>query len=470
MAAAGAVRVRALERSSSLPSRHDRFERDASHASRGMRPMSLSAVPADHATRQGARVTPALHARLGGGIPLDPEVKTQMETRLGFDFEKVRVHADGVAADTNARMHSNAYAMGSNIVFARGRYQPESARGRELIAHELAHVVQQRAHASVQLEDAGLLGGNVLTMDWDVQFKLDRPTPAEMSADPATVLTEGGMSILGLVQSTMATNPTLDAELEGNASIEGPPQHNQELSERRARYLARRIGVARVRNVPNRPHMCTPLEDGLYGCGTLHAHSTIDPSDRRVHVSMFTPPTGGRPPVPVPDPIPHPHGVTPTGSNQWSASAGIGYTRHAYFSQPGAHDPIDEAVLQVVGAYTRQFHREGKRGFELQTPIQLQVSLTTGTVSVAGGGQLSYVLPFGNNKWQWSAFAQTLAGGAFGSQSSSVQFQPSVGTQIQFQPLKWLQLQAQASAGLTVQTGGPNSADFGGIFVIQFVK
>lgn len=475
MAAAGPVHVRALDRSSSLPSRRDPFERDASRASKAIRPMSLDPLPADHAARQGARVHPAFQTRLGDGIPLDADVMTPMEARLGFNFEKVRVHADATAADANARMRSNAYAMGSNIAFARGRYEPHTAAGRELIAHELAHVVQQRNHESVQLDDASPLGGSVLTMDWDVQFKLNRPTPAEMGADPATVLTDGGVSMLGLIQSSLAMNSGLDAELEGNASIEGPPEHNQQLSERRARYLAQRIGIGRVRDVPNRPHMCTPIEDGLYGCGTQHAHSTVDPSDRRVRVSMFTPQAGGRlgfPTITSNPPVDKKRAGPPeaTGSNQWSGSAGLGYTRHLYLTQPGATDPINEAVIQFVGAYTRQFHGEGKKGLEFQVPVQLQVSLTTGAVSVAGGGQLSYVLPFGRNKWQWSAFAQTLAGGAFSSQSSSLQFQPSIGTQIQFQPLKWLQLQGQASAGFTVQTGGPASADFGGIFIIQFVN
>lgn len=156
-----------------------------------------------------------------------------------------------------------------------------------------------------------------------------------------------------------------------------------------------------------------------------------------------------------------------SGSNQWSGSAGMGFVEHKYLTQPGATDPAREAVVQLVGAYTRQFHADGKNGLELQTPAQLQVSLTTGHVSVAGGGQLSYVIPFADNQWQWSAFAQVLGG--YDITGSSVQLQPAVGTQISFQPRKWMQVSAQGSSGGTAQTNGPASLDYGGAITIQFM-
>jgi outer membrane protein OmpA-like peptidoglycan-associated protein len=186
------------------------------------------------------------------------------------------------------------------------------------------------------------------------------------------------------------------------------------------------------------------------------------------------PRTDVRPPVSQPSAaqLPGSAAEAPSASDQWSLTAGIGGTGHTYLTRPGPTDPVREAVLQLVAAYTRQLHGENQRGLELQVPMQLQISLTTGQVSLASGLQLSYVIPFGNNHWQWAAFVQTLGGGAYsGSSGLSGQLQPAVGTQIAFQPLKWLQLNAQGSAGFTYQgSTGPTSFDYGGILNIQIMR
>jgi hypothetical protein len=64
-----------------------------------------------------------------------------MEITLGADFSSVRVHVGHEAVHLNAL----AYTQGQNIHFAPGSYQPGDDAGRRLIAHELTHVVQQRA-------------------------------------------------------------------------------------------------------------------------------------------------------------------------------------------------------------------------------------------------------------------------------------------------------------------------------------
>ena len=80
---------------------------------------------------------------LGGGAPLDESVRHEMQARYSADFSGVRVHADATASQSADDLHANAYAIGSDIVFGPGRYAPHSHEGRRLIAHELAHVVQQ---------------------------------------------------------------------------------------------------------------------------------------------------------------------------------------------------------------------------------------------------------------------------------------------------------------------------------------
>lgn len=80
---------------------------------------------------------------LEGGHSLDSGVKQNMESAFGHDFSHVRVHTDGKAADASAQMNARAFTIGNRIAFASGEYQPGSLLGDALIAHELAHVVQQ---------------------------------------------------------------------------------------------------------------------------------------------------------------------------------------------------------------------------------------------------------------------------------------------------------------------------------------
>ncbi|GAB3805281.1 eCIS core domain-containing protein [Micromonospora zhanjiangensis] len=82
----------------------------------------------------------------GGGSPLAPDVRADMETRFGGqDFGDVRVHTDGAAHESARSVNAQAYTVGSNIVFQRDSYDPASTAGRHMLAHELTHVVQQRS-------------------------------------------------------------------------------------------------------------------------------------------------------------------------------------------------------------------------------------------------------------------------------------------------------------------------------------
>ena len=81
------------------------------------------------------------------GAPLEPALRNDMENRFGHNFADVRVHADASAAQSAKDVSANAYTVGSQIVFAQNQYAPKSVRGRRLIAHELAHVVQGSGNA-----------------------------------------------------------------------------------------------------------------------------------------------------------------------------------------------------------------------------------------------------------------------------------------------------------------------------------
>ena len=84
------------------------------------------------------------------GGPLEPSVRRDMEHRFGYDFTRVRVHSDALAAGSARDVHAHAYTVGHDVVFNEGRYSPGTQEGRQLIAHELTHVVQQNATKALQ--------------------------------------------------------------------------------------------------------------------------------------------------------------------------------------------------------------------------------------------------------------------------------------------------------------------------------
>jgi hypothetical protein len=84
------------------------------------------------------------------GAPLAGDIRSFMEPQFGHDFSHVRVHTDSGGAESAQAVRADAYTVGSHIVFANGRFEPASAAGRRLLAHELAHVVQQGPAARSQ--------------------------------------------------------------------------------------------------------------------------------------------------------------------------------------------------------------------------------------------------------------------------------------------------------------------------------
>lgn len=81
-------------------------------------------------------------SRLGAGDPLDADSRAFFEQRLGRDLGDVRIHADDSAGEAARLLRARAFTWGNHIAFAGGEYQPATASGRTLLAHELAHVLQ----------------------------------------------------------------------------------------------------------------------------------------------------------------------------------------------------------------------------------------------------------------------------------------------------------------------------------------
>lgn len=97
--------------------------------------------------REGGATEPddpgAIQAQLGSGQALRGNMKSHMESAYGADFSDVRVHTDGKAHELSDNLNARAFTVGNDIAFGTGEYQPGTVVGDALIAHELAHVVQQ---------------------------------------------------------------------------------------------------------------------------------------------------------------------------------------------------------------------------------------------------------------------------------------------------------------------------------------
>jgi len=124
----------------------------------------------------------------GGGQPLDPGVRADMEGRLGHDFGDVRVHHDTRAEESAKAVNAHAYTVGPNIVFQRDRYDPSSDAGRITLAHELTHVIQQRSGPV----DGTEAPGGIRLSDPSDRFEREAAANAErvMSAPAPAATTE----------------------------------------------------------------------------------------------------------------------------------------------------------------------------------------------------------------------------------------------------------------------------------------
>jgi hypothetical protein len=109
---------------------------------------AISVVAEDHPSEREADRIARRVTQMSANITQPPTAAR------GLDFGDVRLHTDARASESALALNARAYSVGDDIVFARGQYNPSSPTGRELIAHELAHVVQSRAGGAAASSDA----------------------------------------------------------------------------------------------------------------------------------------------------------------------------------------------------------------------------------------------------------------------------------------------------------------------------
>jgi Domain of unknown function (DUF4157) len=125
---------------------------------------------AQQTTEVAPEVEQTIERSRGAGQPLDSGVRAQMELALGADFSAVRLHTDATADALSQALQARAFTTGRDLFFRQGEYNPSSSGGRKLLAHELAHVVQQsgaRIQAKLSVSQPGDSGER--EADWVAQ-------------------------------------------------------------------------------------------------------------------------------------------------------------------------------------------------------------------------------------------------------------------------------------------------------------
>lgn len=171
------------------------------------------------------------------GRPLEPQLRRGFEQRFGRDFSRVRVHRGSAAEQSAEEVGARAYAVGSDVVFGKGQYAPETGAGLRLLAHELAHVVQQSGAGPRLQRACGPHALGALTPD------CAQGTPAIggkrfMFSAGCDDLLPGEQAKLNMLRSSAAA-------IHGFASQEGPAAFNLALSCHRANQVARLIRTHR---------------------------------------------------------------------------------------------------------------------------------------------------------------------------------------------------------------------------------
>ena len=208
-----------------------------------------------------APTSEVLPQKLGAGRPLDSSTQSFMESRFDTDFSHVRIHDGSSAASAARSVNALAYTLGQDIVFASGHYAPDSVDGKKLLAHELAHVVQQNPGLGVSSPASG--GASVSIQRKEGTQCPQMPTRKGNQAPDfpcVTPLYAGSNELarfyfcldsdqlfdpssLSVLDSIVARNPASTRYLvHGYASPEGNSAYNFRLACHRANAIALEVG------------------------------------------------------------------------------------------------------------------------------------------------------------------------------------------------------------------------------------
>jgi predicted DNA-binding ArsR family transcriptional regulator len=192
----------------------------------------------DSGATPGMQAAPGVvHAALRGqGAPLDAAARSLFEPHFGIDFSRVRVHTGQVAAESAEAVQARAYTVGQNIVFGAGQYAPRTENGRRLLAHELAHTIQQRR-----------AGDAVLRRDGKTEKAASKLPPLEPIAQRIAQLARGPNQAAAAPKVGQGAGPVVSVVRDSQTGEiyvglnMTDVQHGSDLIERRIQEQAQRV-------------------------------------------------------------------------------------------------------------------------------------------------------------------------------------------------------------------------------------
>lgn len=156
------------------------------------------------------------------GRPLDSATRSFMEPRFGYDLSQVRVHTDSAAAQSARDVSALAFTVGNHIAFAQGQYSPGNAGGSRLLAHELAHVVQQGGASNV-IQRAGDPAAIPVPFACDTDLAIGKPVGTELlfPTGGTAINSSHAPALTAFVAAWIASGGTDDIVVHGFASTTG---------------------------------------------------------------------------------------------------------------------------------------------------------------------------------------------------------------------------------------------------------
>jgi hypothetical protein len=439
--------------------------------------------------RAGTQALPAAKDLAGSGRPLPHAVRAPAEAAFGQNFSQVRVHEDAAAQGSAEALGARGWSWGEHVVLGK-------TSGADTLAHELAHVAQQREaphEANLKLgerhgaleEDAhaAVRGGHPPSLKAparavQMQSGDDKPAPKlqlpSLQAPPRLQMPEHKFGYQppkldsGIVPAysfhlTASDRLTIDSYLSAHdfklmqlkPALDGAVVTVDEIVNRLRPQIALTDRVEIERYVTGKVQAM--VNDVL-----LHPRLTAGPAIP----TQFSLPLGPSRPAGR-----RTAGTPPEKIQGWqtvlAAGAQIAWHIDVATGKPSA-TPQD-VTMQFQAARNFAGHPENQSGSELQGIVQFGYNITTGQVTVLSGAQYTEVFSLFQGHLQLAGFAQLLAGIAAGGGSVSAQIQPSVGAQalVQVGPV---QFGPQVSRGITVTQGSPATQDtaVGGTLQVSF--
>ncbi|GAA5143237.1 hypothetical protein GCM10023340_08180 [Nocardioides marinquilinus] len=174
----------------------------------------------------------------GGGAPLEAGVRSQMEAGFGRSLAHVRIHDGAESADLNRKVSARAFTAGNDVFFGAGEYQPGTPGGQRVLAHELAHVVQNGGAPTVKRWPGGKKkeapadkGGGGVAVAEPVDAEVEPVGPKAEEAAPPDVAGNEGIAPVAqaAIDAAVAANPKKYGPLEQYVSALVPQAQQKEL-------------------------------------------------------------------------------------------------------------------------------------------------------------------------------------------------------------------------------------------------